>query len=119
MNVSTISSLVNSFRVYNPNTPDFARYNFEVDTPGSYFGSFPELVNAIMNIVLTVGIIAVLFYLIWGGLEYITSGGDKSKTESARNKITSAIIGLIILISAWAIIMFVQQLLDISILSSK
>ena len=92
-------------------------YTVSVTEPGSYFGDFPKMIEAILNIVLVIGIIAVLLYLIWGGLEWITSGGDKGKTESARNKITAAVVGLIILISAWAIVMFVQQLLGLSILS--
>ena len=40
-------------------------------------------------------------------MEWITSGGDKGKTESARNKITAAIIGLIVLASSWAVLMLI------------
>ena len=94
-----------------------ARYTVSVpNKPNSFFADFPAMITSIMNIVLTIGVVAVLFYLIWGGIEYITSGGDKSKTEGARNKITSAIVGLIILVSAWAILQFVQTLLNINII---
>ncbi|MBP7875373.1 hypothetical protein KA012_00060 [Candidatus Woesebacteria bacterium] len=87
-----------------------------INRPKSYFENFPAMLENLMNIVLTIGVVAVLLYLIWGGLEWITSGGDKGKTEGARNKITAAIVGLIILVSAWAIMTFVQSLLNISIL---
>ena len=97
-------------------TPE--RYTVSLpEKPDSFFASFPAMLTAIMNIVLTIGVVAVLFYLIWGGIEYITSGGDKGKTEGARNKITSAIVGLIILVSAWAILQFVQNLLNINIIT--
>jgi hypothetical protein len=88
-----------------------------VTAPDGFFGSFKIMLQSILNIVLTIGVIAVLLYLIWGGIEWITSGGDKGKTESARNKITSAVIGLVILISAWAILQFVQSLLGLKILT--
>lgn len=83
--------------------------------PQGFFVDFNAMISQIMNIVLIVGVIAVLGYLIMGGIEWITSGGDKGKTESARNKITSAVIGLVILVSAWAIMLFVQTLLGIQI----
>ncbi len=92
--------------------------NFEVNVtpPAAFYVSFGEMLTNVMNIVVVIGVIAVLLYLIWGGIEWITSGGDKGKTESARNKITAAIVGLIILISSWAILMFVQDILGIQVL---
>ena len=41
--------------------------------------------------------------LVIGGVRWITSGGDKAQTESARNQITAAIIGLIVVFAAWAV----------------
>lgn len=45
------------------------------------------------------GIAAVLliFMLLWGGIDWIMSGGDKEKAASARKKITSALIGLVVI----------------------
>ena len=88
----------------------------EVTRPQGFFEDFPKMLTSLLNIVLTVGVIAVLLFLIMGGIGWITSGGDKSKTENARNQITSAVIGLVILVSAWAILQFVQTLLDIEVL---
>lgn len=86
-----------------------------VNKPTGFYTSFETMISQVLNIALIVGVIIVLFYLIWGGIDWMTSGGDKGKTESARNKITAAIIGLIILVSSWAIMMFVQQILGLSI----
>lgn len=112
MNVSALSNLL-----YQASTAERGKVTLNVGAPSSYFGNFAVMLRSLLNIVLVIGVIAVLLYLIWGGIEWITSGGDKGKTESARNKITSAVIGLIILISAWAIFQFVQQLLGLSILT--
>ena len=107
MNISNFS-----FKAATTQRPNF---NVRLEAPDTYFSSFSDMLTNIMNIVITIGVIAVLLYLIWGGIEWITSGGDKGKTESARNKITSAVIGLVILVSAWAIMLFVQQLLGLNI----
>lgn len=87
-----------------------------VNKPTGFYTSFETMISQVLNIALIVGVIIVLFYLVLGGIDWMTSGGDKGKTESARNKITAAVIGLIILVSAWAIMTFVQSLLGISIL---
>lgn len=75
-----------------------------VDTPTGFATSFGGLLNGVLSFVLVIAALLVFFYLILGGIEWITSGGDKGKTEAARNKITAAIIGLIILAAAYAIL---------------
>jgi hypothetical protein len=72
--------------------------------------AFSNLLSQVLNIALVIATIAVLFYLIWGAIDWITAGGDKGKTDKAREKITQSIIGLVLLISSMAIIMFVQNL---------
>ncbi|OGK16244.1 hypothetical protein A2774_04640 [Candidatus Roizmanbacteria bacterium RIFCSPHIGHO2_01_FULL_39_12c] len=46
---------------------------------------------------------ALLIYLFWGAFDWITSGGDKEKLTKAQNKITQAIIGMILVVAALAI----------------
>ncbi len=81
------------------------------DLPTGFFDNPNELITNLVNIAFVIAIILVFFYLIWGGIEWITSGGEKGKTESARNKITAAVIGLIILAAAYAILTLTLQLL--------
>ena len=76
-----------------------------------FFFDFGLLLNQALDFVLVIGALMVFMYLIWGGIDWITSGGDKSKTESARNKITAAVIGLIVLAAAWAILELVLAFL--------
>ena len=66
----------------------------------------------IINVALGfLGIIAVVIVLI-GGFKYMVSGGNEEKTSEARRLIVSGIIGLAIILSAWAITSFViSQLL--------
>ena len=53
-----------------------------------------------------VGIIAVLF-LIYGGLVYITSAGNKERAESAKKIITYSVIGLVIVVLARVVVSLV------------
>jgi hypothetical protein len=72
---------------------------------GSYFG-YTCIGNFISNMVgmgIIVAGIAVLAYLVWGGIEWITSAGDKTKTESAQKRLTNAIVGLAIVVVSWAL----------------
>ena len=58
--------------------------------------------------VLVIAAIVFFFILVMGGVRWITSGGDKGKTEAARNQITAALVGLVIVFAAWAIIQLIE-----------
>ncbi len=81
-------------------------------SPGTGWATdFGALINSVLSIVMVIALLLVLLYLVLGGIEWITSGGDKGKTESARNKITAAIIGIIILAAAYALTQLVAWIL--------
>ena len=72
-----------------------------------YTGPLETLVSNIINIVLVVvGLLAVL-YLIWGGVTYVTAGGDAEKAGKGRTTITNAIIGIVIIAASLAIYNYV------------
>lgn len=78
--------------------------------PGTGFAdNIGSLINGVLSFVMVIAALLVFLYLIMGGIEWITSGGDKSKTEGARNKITSAVIGLVILAASYAILLVVLR----------
>jgi len=53
---------------------------------------------------IAVGGLAVLFFFVWGAVEWITAGGDSGKIEKARDKITQSVIGMVILVASFTII---------------
>ena len=70
-------------------------------------GDIRQTAANIINVALGfLGIIAVVIVLI-GGFKYMVSGGNEEKTSEARKLIFSGIIGLAIILSAWAITSFV------------
>ena len=46
--------------------------------------------------------------LLIGGIRWITAGGDEKGVASARNMITAALIGLVVVLVAYAIIRLVE-----------
>lgn len=50
-----------------------------------------------------VGLVA-LGFLVWGGIKWLTSEGDKNAVEGARNHIINAIIGLIVIFLSYLIV---------------
>lgn len=70
-------------------------------------GDIRQTAARIINVALGfLGIIAVVIVLL-GGFKYMTAGGNEEKTSEARKLIVSGIIGLAIILSAWAITSFV------------
>ena len=65
-------------------------------------------------------IVAALWFgiqIILSGYDWISSGGDKTKIETAKNKITYSLIGLTIVVSAWIIISLIGKTLGLDILN--
>ncbi len=52
-------------------------------------------------------------YLMYGGIKWITSRGDKVAVESARRHIVAAVIGLVVVISAFFILQVVFRILGV------
>lgn len=54
-----------------------------------------------------------VFFIIFGGFKYLTSGGDKEALASARNTLTYAIIGFILLIFMFLVVRYLPQALNL------
>lgn len=67
------------------------------------------VLNATNAFLLFAGTVA-LFIIVWAGIRLVTSGGDAKQVQSARSMITYAIIGLIIVLSSYAILFFIGYL---------
>jgi hypothetical protein len=80
---------------------------------GFLISDFGVLLQGLLNVVLFISALLVFAYLVWGGVQWITSGGDKGKTEEARNKITAAIIGLAVVAASYAVFQLVLYVIGI------
>lgn len=108
--VVSAATLASSLVATTPVLAQLEEVDIDISNTG-FFTSPGSLINSIIRFVFALAALLVFFYLIWGGIDWITSGGDKGKTEGARNKITSAIIGLIVLAASYAILQIVLNFL--------
>jgi len=86
-----------------------------IPTPRSAISNLGDLVSAGVTTVIVIAGLLTFLYLVWGGIEWLTSGGDKDKYEAARNRITAALIGLAIISASWAIMQLISHFFGISV----
>jgi Zn-dependent protease with chaperone function len=66
-----------------------------------------EIVGSIINIALGfLGVIAVVIILM-GGFKWMTAGGNEDKVAEAKKLLGAGVIGLIIVLVAWAVSTFI------------
>jgi len=65
------------------------------------------LVGRIINLALTfLGVIAVVIILM-GGFKWMTAGGNEDKVSEAKKLLGAGVIGLVIVLAAWALATFI------------
>ncbi|HLD02045.1 MAG TPA: hypothetical protein VJC10_04170 [Patescibacteria group bacterium] len=82
-------------------------------------GDLSEIINLIVIVLLIAAVLISLFFLIFGGIKWILSGGDKGGVEAARNMIVAAIVGLIIAFLSYFILQIVLGFFGINLRDIK
>jgi hypothetical protein len=68
-----------------------------------------KIVGAAINIVLSILGVVFLFLMMYAGYEWMTARGNEQTLDKAKDTLTRAVIGLIIVASAYAISFFVMS----------
>lgn len=79
-------------------------------------GIDPIIATIIQTALSLIGVIFLLL-IIYGGYNWMTAAGDNSKVETAKNTITRAVMGLVVVLAAYAISYFVIQSLGANTLN--
>lgn len=95
----------------------FAQSVSKVDPVVAPFTDLGVVIRNFLSIIFFVAGLLAFVYLLLGGLQWITSGGDKMAATAARDKITSALVGLIIIVAAFAITLILEKVFGIRIIS--
>lgn len=74
-----------------------------------------EVFSRILSLAIPFGGIAAFIMFVIGGFKYLTSGGDPRKSEAARQTITYALVGLLLLVSAFLIINFISTFTGVDV----
>lgn len=84
--------------------PNFPNFNFAT-------GDLEAIIKNILGWVLVLAAMIAVIYLVYGGILYITAGGDAEKATKGRTALINAIIGIIIIVLAFTILQFVAKIL--------
>ncbi len=120
--ITTLTSAITLFA--SVVTPVFAQITNPViapklgaDVEGAKSGNtFASYFITIWRAIIVVGALALLFNLINGAIEWVTAGGESSKVQHARQKMTNAVVGMIILAGTFAIVSFISNLFGFNLL---
>lgn len=75
------------------------------------------LIRNIILLLILASFIAALAYTILAGIKFITSGGDPKEISAAQGQITWGIIGLVVVIGAYAIIRVVEIFFGVDLIT--
>jgi len=95
------------------------RFLLSIPIGGPVAGEFPtfgDLLSAIVYFLFGAAFIVAFFFLIFGGIRWIASGGDEKAMSDARNTITFAILGLAVVILSFTFIKLIESFTKITIL---
>ncbi|MBI5467401.1 MAG: hypothetical protein HY975_04295 [Candidatus Kerfeldbacteria bacterium] len=86
---------------------------FSIESVGSQLGlGNADLKQTVLNIIrLLLGLMTLIAValIIYGGFVWLTAAGNEENVEKAKRIISAAVIGLIVILLAWAIVIFVAN----------
>ncbi|MFH1186633.1 MAG: hypothetical protein V1697_00505 [Candidatus Levyibacteriota bacterium] len=74
-----------------------------------------QIISLSVTVLFIVAILLALIFLIWGGIDWTTSQGDKNKVHAAREKIVYSIIGLSVVLLSFFIVSLVSGILGVKL----
>ncbi len=81
----------------------------QFDFAGVKFSSLGQASGFLVGPMFELAAIAVVIYFLIGAFKYIISAGDKGQVEAARDMITHAIIGFLLLMVMFLVLQFIPE----------
>lgn len=77
-----------------------------------------DIVNKVVEFLIPLAGIILLLVLIWGGYDYLMSQGNPEKIKGAQAKITTGIIGFVLLVVSYVVVKLIAKIFgfDVGIL---
>lgn len=69
-----------------------------------------DIVNKLIAFIFPLSGILLFFFLVWGGYDFLLSGGNPEKIKSGQAKMTSAVIGFILLTASYLIVRLIAMI---------
>lgn len=85
----------------------------EATTGEGAVGTFTKFISSAIGLMTIIAIIWFVFLLVAGAIGIISSGGDKASLENSRKRITTGLVGLVVIVAAIFIIRLIGKLIGI------
>ncbi|MBI4100667.1 hypothetical protein HY439_02900 [Candidatus Microgenomates bacterium] len=96
-------------------------YNDIAGLPGEQvltLGCLENYIQSIIKVLFVIAPVVCLFFLLWGGIKFITSSGDPKNVEVAKKTMTYAILGLVIIFSAYLILSAIKTMTGVDLIGA-
>lgn len=83
-------------------------------------GALSNLESFISTLIGVITVVAALFFIVnflLAALSWVTAGGDSGKISSARDRMVQSMIGLIVVVAAYAIVGLIGSVVGLDILN--
>lgn len=101
------------------NTSDILQYlNQGNGNPWANLQDLGTIISAVVQTIMIVAAVIFFILIVLSGISLMTSSGDKEAVSRARQKLTNALIGMVVVLAVWAIINFVEYFFGIKLFGS-
>jgi len=106
---------MNTLALVIPQGNSTVQINPPAGLPNGGLNTVTKVIGNSLTIMFIIAAILTVIFLILGGIQWIQSGGDKQKVAQARNRITYAIIGLVVALAGFFIINIVGYFFKVNL----
>lgn len=85
-----------------------------IEGPLKDINTLADLINIIVKFVYPFAGILLFIYLVWGGYDYLLSQGNPEKVKGAQGKLTSAIIGFVLLFISYILVRIIALIFGLN-----
>jgi hypothetical protein len=97
--------------------PSFGSVNPPSGVPSGGLSTFSNIINVLLTVFLVIIVLLAIGYILWGSIRYIIARGEAEKIKGAREKITYAIVGLIVAFLAFLIVNTTGTFFNVNLLT--
>lgn len=104
-------SYLTQAKLNNPVAPKLSPSTTDAGAQG-----FSSLIGVVIGWMFTVGLILFIFFFLINAIKWIVSQGDKNSIEGARTGILQAVLGVVVLLSLFAVLKLIETIFHVCVL---
>lgn len=83
------------------------------------FSDLEIIVGNIIRAVVPIAGVVLFAMLVYGGMQYLSSGGNPESMQKAKSALTYAVVGVALLVVAWLALLFIQTFTGVRVTEFK